>query len=162
MCCLSHPFLTMYPARFFFQDHDEGGNFHEEDDKVEVFSRRKLASNWDRYEASERKEPDDDMPTQRGTDYHVLLESAGKIWPFISKKLALPTTPVVFSQPLTGETTELPKKLFGNIPMIRCLCLFVCITTKKWSQLASKQRHLLCPLHILVFADTQRYFCVHE
>ncbi|XP_056284484.1 LOW QUALITY PROTEIN: cell death regulator Aven [Pseudoliparis swirei] len=59
------------------QDHDEGGNFHEEDDKVEVFSRRKLASNWDRYEASERKEPDDDMPTQRGTDYHVLLESAG-------------------------------------------------------------------------------------
>lgn len=45
---------------------------------MEVFSRRKLESNWDRYEESERKESDDDVPTQRGTDYHVLLESAGK------------------------------------------------------------------------------------
>ncbi|XP_040017277.2 cell death regulator Aven [Gasterosteus aculeatus] len=56
---------------------DEGDNFQEEGDRKEVFSRRKLASNWDRYEASEREEPDEDTPTQRGTDYHVLLESAG-------------------------------------------------------------------------------------
>lgn len=42
-----------------------------------MFSRRKLESNWDRYEESERQEPDDDTPAQRGTDYHVLLESAG-------------------------------------------------------------------------------------
>lgn len=46
---------------------------------MEVFSRRKLESNWNRYEESERQEPDDDTPTQRGTDYLVLLESAGKI-----------------------------------------------------------------------------------
>lgn len=46
---------------------------------MEVFSRRKLESNWDRYEASERREPDDDTPTQRGAEYCVLLESAGKI-----------------------------------------------------------------------------------
>ncbi|XP_018538063.1 cell death regulator Aven [Lates calcarifer] len=58
-------------------DQDEGNNFEEEDDRREVFSRRKLESNWDRYKESERPEPDDDMPTQRGTDYHVLLESAG-------------------------------------------------------------------------------------
>lgn len=44
---------------------------------MEVFSRRKLESNWDRYEESERQEPDDDTPAKRGTDYHVLLESAG-------------------------------------------------------------------------------------
>ncbi|GLD49656.1 cell death regulator Aven [Lates japonicus] len=58
-------------------DQDEGNNFEEEDDRREVFSRRKLESNWDRYKESERQEPDDDMPTQRGTNYHVLLESAG-------------------------------------------------------------------------------------
>uniref|UniRef100_A0AAQ4QV25 Apoptosis, caspase activation inhibitor n=1 Tax=Gasterosteus aculeatus aculeatus TaxID=481459 RepID=A0AAQ4QV25_GASAC len=59
---------------------DEGDNFQEEGDRKEVFSRRKLASNWDRYEASEREEPDEDTPTQRGTDYHVLLESAERIF----------------------------------------------------------------------------------
>ncbi|XP_071323898.1 cell death regulator Aven isoform X2 [Trachinotus anak] len=58
-------------------DQDEGANLQEEDDRKEVFSRRKLESNWDRYKESEKQEPDDDMPTQRGTDYHVLLESAG-------------------------------------------------------------------------------------
>uniref|UniRef100_A0A3Q0RVQ9 Apoptosis, caspase activation inhibitor n=1 Tax=Amphilophus citrinellus TaxID=61819 RepID=A0A3Q0RVQ9_AMPCI len=56
---------------------DERDSYQEEDDKTEVFSRRKLESNWDRYEESERPEPDDDTPTQRGTDYRVLLESAG-------------------------------------------------------------------------------------
>ncbi|XP_037100574.1 cell death regulator Aven [Syngnathus acus] len=42
-----------------------------------VFSRRKLESNWDRYEDSEKQEIPDNMPTIRGTDYHVLLGSAG-------------------------------------------------------------------------------------
>lgn len=45
---------------------------------MEVFSRRKLESNWDRYEESEKQEMDDDTPTQRGSDFHVLLESAGE------------------------------------------------------------------------------------
>lgn len=44
-----------------------------------MFSRRKLESNWDRYEESERQEPDDDTPSQRGADYHVLLQSAGEL-----------------------------------------------------------------------------------
>ncbi|XP_074471891.1 cell death regulator Aven [Sebastes fasciatus] len=60
------------------RDQDEGDGFEEEGDRMEVFTRRKLESNWDRYEASERPEPDnDDTPAQRGADYHVLLESAG-------------------------------------------------------------------------------------
>ncbi|KAK5879823.1 hypothetical protein CesoFtcFv8_022903 [Champsocephalus esox] len=59
------------------RDHDAGEYFQEEDNSMEVFSRRKLESNWDRYEASERQEPDDETPAQRGTDYHVLMESAG-------------------------------------------------------------------------------------
>ncbi|CAL8317327.1 unnamed protein product [Merluccius merluccius] len=50
----------------------------EEQEEVQVFSRRKLGSNWDRYLESEREEAAaDDSPAVRGTDYHVLLESAG-------------------------------------------------------------------------------------
>uniref|UniRef100_A0A3B5AJP9 Apoptosis and caspase activation inhibitor n=1 Tax=Stegastes partitus TaxID=144197 RepID=A0A3B5AJP9_9TELE len=58
------------------RDQDEGDKSQEDDDRPEVFSRRKLESNWDRYKESERQESDDDTPVQRGTDYHVLLESA--------------------------------------------------------------------------------------
>lgn len=43
-----------------------------------MFSRRKLESNWDRYEASEKAECDDGTPTIRGTDFDVLLAAAGK------------------------------------------------------------------------------------
>ncbi|XP_029984602.1 cell death regulator Aven [Sphaeramia orbicularis] len=64
-------------ADFSRRDQDEGDSFQEDDDRMEVFSRRKLESNWDRYEASEMETQEDDTPTQRGTDYHVLLESAG-------------------------------------------------------------------------------------
>ena len=75
--CVSHHVL--------FKGQDEADNFQEEDERMEVFSRRKLESNWDRYEESERQEPNDDMPTRRGADYQVLLESAGKV--FASEKL---------------------------------------------------------------------------
>ncbi|XP_076612340.1 cell death regulator Aven isoform X1 [Chaetodon auriga] len=66
-----------HTAEFHHRDQDDGDAFQEEDDRMEVFSRRKLESNWARYEESERQEPDDETPTQRGADYHVLLESAG-------------------------------------------------------------------------------------
>lgn len=57
-------------------DHDDKVNFEEEEDKT-IFTRRKLETNWDRYEESEKQEINEDVPTQRGTDYHVLLTSAG-------------------------------------------------------------------------------------
>ncbi|XP_005737350.1 cell death regulator Aven isoform X2 [Pundamilia nyererei] len=66
-----------HAAEFHQRDQDEGDRYQEDDDSTQVFSRRKLESNWDRYEESERLEPDDDTPTQRGTDFHVLLASAG-------------------------------------------------------------------------------------
>ncbi|XP_067273633.1 cell death regulator Aven [Pseudorasbora parva] len=57
-------------------DHENKENYEEvEEDKT--FSRRKLESNWDRYKESEKEEINEDVPTQRGTDYHVLLTSAG-------------------------------------------------------------------------------------
>lgn len=65
-------------AADFRRDHDEG-DFQDDDDAGvrESFSRRKLECNWNRYEASEKEEADEDTPTQRGTDYSVLLQSAG-------------------------------------------------------------------------------------
>ncbi|KAL0963140.1 hypothetical protein UPYG_G00350240 [Umbra pygmaea] len=49
----------------------------QEEEEMETHTRRKLESNWDRYKESEEEETNNDMPTQRGSDYHVLLESAG-------------------------------------------------------------------------------------
>ncbi|XP_041952438.1 cell death regulator Aven [Alosa sapidissima] len=57
------------------QDVNDNADF--EDEGRSVFSRRKLESNWDRYEASELEEQNKDVPVQRGTDYHALLGSAG-------------------------------------------------------------------------------------
>ncbi|KAI7799558.1 cell death regulator Aven [Triplophysa rosa] len=57
-------------------DHADENKPAEEENNA-FFSRRKLESNWDRYEQSERQETNEDVPTQRGTDYHVLLSSAG-------------------------------------------------------------------------------------
>lgn len=60
-------------------DHDNKENF-EEVEEHNTFSRRKLEPNWARYEESEKEEINEDVPTQRGTDYHVLLTSAGKTY----------------------------------------------------------------------------------
>ncbi|XP_051981005.1 cell death regulator Aven-like, partial [Xyrauchen texanus] len=57
-------------------DHDNKENFEEEEEENITFSRRKLESNWDRYQESEKEEINEDVPTQRGMDYHVLLTSA--------------------------------------------------------------------------------------
>lgn len=104
-----------------FQDQDDEDNFHEEDDRMEVFSRRKLESNWDRYAESEKEEPTDDTPAHRGTDYHVLLESAGKIRPQKTARICffLPTKTVETSLASAGEQThilELHKN--GNTTLI--------------------------------------------
>ncbi|KAK7907583.1 hypothetical protein WMY93_016195 [Mugilogobius chulae] len=58
------------------RDQDEV-DFDGDDHVTQTFSRRKLESNWNRYEASETQDVDEDMPTQRGSDYSVLLQSAG-------------------------------------------------------------------------------------
>ncbi|XP_072540846.1 cell death regulator Aven [Salminus brasiliensis] len=66
-------------ARFFSnrgqEEQDDKENLEEE--MPDFYSRRKLESNWDRYEESEKEEVSDDIPVSRGTDYHVLLSSAG-------------------------------------------------------------------------------------
>ncbi|XP_050995541.1 cell death regulator Aven [Labeo rohita] len=57
-------------------DQDNKENFEQEEED-HSFSRRKLESNWDRYEETEKEEINEDVPSQRGTDYQVLLTSAG-------------------------------------------------------------------------------------
>ncbi|XP_066464596.1 cell death regulator Aven isoform X2 [Eleutherodactylus coqui] len=47
----------------------------ENEQQSSEFSRRKVLSNWDRYEASEKETESEVL--QRGTDYSVLLSSAG-------------------------------------------------------------------------------------
>lgn len=61
------------------QRDDEEENVPEEGEDARMFSRRKLESNWDRYQDSEKVECDDDTPTVRGTDFDVLLAAAGKV-----------------------------------------------------------------------------------
>ncbi|XP_069494676.1 cell death regulator Aven [Ambystoma mexicanum] len=41
------------------------------------FSRRKVVSNWNRYEDAEKEAQKESVEVQRGTDYNVLLSSAG-------------------------------------------------------------------------------------
>ncbi|XP_066532568.1 cell death regulator Aven isoform X2 [Hoplias malabaricus] len=48
-----------------------------EEEMPSIYSRRKLESNWDRYEEPEKDKDNDGVPVQRGTDYNVLLSSAG-------------------------------------------------------------------------------------
>lgn len=59
-------------------DGDDEETVPEEEEVGGMFSRRKLESNWDRYEDSEKLESEDDMPTCRGMDFDVLLAAAGK------------------------------------------------------------------------------------
>ncbi|KAJ8393524.1 hypothetical protein AAFF_G00059970 [Aldrovandia affinis] len=59
------------------QGRDEADGRDQEDEERETFSRRKLESNWDRYEAEEKEKKQDEGPTQRGAEYHTLLGSAG-------------------------------------------------------------------------------------
>ncbi|NXA31784.1 AVEN regulator, partial [Eudromia elegans] len=59
-------------------DDDDESREEEEKEDVKSYSRRKIVSNWSRYEDAEREGQNDDAETQRGTDFHVLLSSAGK------------------------------------------------------------------------------------
>ncbi|MGH0131346.1 UNVERIFIED_CONTAM: hypothetical protein FKN15_047690 [Acipenser sinensis] len=55
----------------------------DEDFRPSVFSRRKLVSNWDRYEAAEKEEVGESGQSQRGADFSVLLSSADLLTPHV-------------------------------------------------------------------------------
>ncbi|KAA0708572.1 Cell death regulator [Triplophysa tibetana] len=84
---------------------DENKPAEEEIDPI--FPRRKLESNWDRYEESERKETNEDVPTKRGTDYHVLLSSAGHFSFRTPLPLFLDSSPVVLALTPAGPFSKI-------------------------------------------------------
>ncbi|XP_055667384.1 cell death regulator Aven isoform X1 [Falco peregrinus] len=58
-------------------DDDTESQEEEEKEKLKSYSRRKIFSNWSRYEDTEKEGQSERGESQRGTDFHVLLSSAG-------------------------------------------------------------------------------------
>ncbi|XP_036039734.1 cell death regulator Aven [Onychomys torridus] len=59
------------------EDDSDSETHGEENDEQGHFSRRKIVSNWDRYQDTEKEANDESGESQRGTDFSVLLSSAG-------------------------------------------------------------------------------------
>lgn len=59
------------------EDDSDSETHGEENDEHGHFSRRKIVSNWDRYQDPEKEVNDEGGESQRGTDFSVLLSSAG-------------------------------------------------------------------------------------
>lgn len=60
------------------EDDDTESRHEEEKEEVKCYSRRKVFSNWSRYEDAEKEGQSEAGESQRGTDFSVLLSSAGK------------------------------------------------------------------------------------
>nr|XP_009667177.1 PREDICTED: cell death regulator Aven [Struthio camelus australis] len=56
---------------------DDESREEEEKEELKSYSRRKIVSNWSRYEDAEKEGQNESTESQRGTDYSVLLSSAG-------------------------------------------------------------------------------------
>lgn len=59
------------------EDDSDSETHGEENGEQGSFSRRKIVSNWDRYQDTEKEVSDESGESQRGTDFSVLLSSAG-------------------------------------------------------------------------------------
>ncbi|KAM6181036.1 cell death regulator Aven [Erethizon dorsatum] len=59
------------------EDDSDAETHREENDEQENYSKRKIISNWDRYQDTEKEVNNESGESQRGTDFSVLLSSAG-------------------------------------------------------------------------------------
>ncbi|XP_012869762.1 PREDICTED: cell death regulator Aven [Dipodomys ordii] len=59
------------------EDGSDSDTYREENDEQGNYSKRKVVSNWDRYQNTEEELNTDGGESQRGTDFSVLLSSAG-------------------------------------------------------------------------------------
>ncbi|XP_014635879.1 PREDICTED: cell death regulator Aven, partial [Ceratotherium simum simum] len=59
------------------EDDSDAETYGEENDEQENYSKRKIVSNWDRYQDIEKEVNNESGESQRGTDFSVLLSSAG-------------------------------------------------------------------------------------
>jgi hypothetical protein len=60
------------------EEDSDSETYGEENDEQGNFSRRKIVSNWDRYQDTEKEVNGESGESQRGTDFSVLLSSAGE------------------------------------------------------------------------------------
>ncbi|ELW72296.1 Cell death regulator Aven, partial [Tupaia chinensis] len=59
------------------EEDSDAETFGEENDEQGIYSKRKIVSNWDRYQDIEKEVNNESGESQRGTDFSVLLSSAG-------------------------------------------------------------------------------------
>uniref|UniRef100_A0A8C5K5K4 Apoptosis, caspase activation inhibitor n=2 Tax=Jaculus jaculus TaxID=51337 RepID=A0A8C5K5K4_JACJA len=59
------------------EDGSDSETYGEENDEQGNYSKRKIVSNWDRYQETEKEVNGESGESQRGTDFSVLLSSAG-------------------------------------------------------------------------------------
>ncbi|XP_053925039.1 cell death regulator Aven isoform X2 [Cuculus canorus] len=59
------------------EEDDTESQQQEENEELKSYSRRKIVSNWSRYEDTEKEGQSEHGESQRGTDFSVLLSSAG-------------------------------------------------------------------------------------
>lgn len=59
------------------EDGSDAETYGEENDEQGNYSKRKIVSNWDRYQDTEKEVDNESGESQRGTDFSVLLSSAG-------------------------------------------------------------------------------------
>ncbi|XP_054572356.1 cell death regulator Aven [Eptesicus fuscus] len=64
-------------ARAPVEDGSDAETYGEENDEQGNYSKRKIVSNWDRYQDTEKEVDNESGESQRGTDFSVLLSSAG-------------------------------------------------------------------------------------
>lgn len=69
------------------KDDDTESQEEEEKEELKSYSRRKIISNWSRYEDTEKEGQNEHRETQRGTDFSVLVSSAGRY--FVLHRLLL-------------------------------------------------------------------------
>lgn len=64
---------------WWLQDEDDSDaeTYGEENEEQGNYSKRKIVSNWDRYQDTEKEVDNESGESQRGTDFSVLLSSAG-------------------------------------------------------------------------------------
>lgn len=60
------------------EDDSDAETYGEENNEQGSYSKRKIVSNWDRYQDTEKEVDNESGESQRGTDFSVLLSSAGK------------------------------------------------------------------------------------
>ncbi|XP_027975337.1 cell death regulator Aven [Eumetopias jubatus] len=64
-------------ARAPVEDDSDAETYGEENEEQGNYSKRKIVSNWDRYQDTEKEVNNESGESQRGTDFSVLLSSAG-------------------------------------------------------------------------------------